>query len=107
MIGIISQSNSANTAIINHVYHVDFKCDRYFNDDLYLSFFSSSSCSGIYNKVEVEKAARRSDPKMSIGVGGVYSATSGAKIVASLPPKLQIPAAVPQKRVGNNFTIDR
>ena len=90
--------------IIIQVPHVDFICLkalRLFSTSFLVSF--SASCS--INRVELVKAARIKDPKMSTGVGGGNSATRGAKIVASLPPKLQIPDAVPQKRVGNNFTI--
>ena len=44
---------------------------------------------------------------MNIGVGGANSAISGDPMVARRPAKLQIPDAVPQKRVGNSYTIDR
>ena len=85
---------------------MDFKCLKALRLPS-TSFLLSLPVSDRISRVELVKAARSNDPKMSTGVGGANSATSGAKIVASLPPKLQIPAAVPQKRVGNNFTIER
>jgi len=40
-----------------------------------------------------------------IGVGGLNSASKGAKIVISLAEKLQIPIAVAANKVGNSSTV--
>ena len=75
---------------------------NFFDELAYVSYSS-----GIISIVEHARAERTREPRMSIGCGGFSSAAIGAKIVASLPEKLQIPVAVPQKSVGNNYTIDR
>ena len=72
-----------------------------------MSFIISAWLSYIKSKVELANAAETKVIRIRFGVGGPSSATRGANIVASRPPKLQMPAAVPQKSVGNNFYRDR
>lgn len=57
------------------------------------------------NKASTEPTAVI-EVKINIGSGGYFSATRGAKIVATLAKKLQKPSAVAQNRVGNTSTVE-
>ena len=67
----------------------------------------SYSTVGTSKKVEAEIAKTRTPNRIMFGSGGEISAIIGEKMVANLARKLQKPAAVAQKRVGNNFSNDK
>ena len=71
-----------------------------FHSDCEFSFLLWSFSGVEIMKKETKAAIVAVQVKIIIGTGGATSARSGANIVASLAPMLQIPKAVPAKIAG-------